>query len=161
VSFGAEDRRTTTRQTGKDRTVYVIHWQSEAGSFYYRQDAEQNGGWVVGREQATRYSDLAVAERKADALAEHQTGPVDVVREDAEPPSPDSDVDRLRKQLADVRAKLETIVCTKDPDMGVVLLSDDGPTVRDPETGFQTYKHEHFSPLGDALIEAWKLTEAM
>jgi hypothetical protein len=141
--------------------MYVIHWQSEAGSFYYVESFDGDSGWVVGREQATRYSDLAVAERKADALAEHQTGPVDVVPEDAELPSPDSDVDRLRKQLADVRSKLETIVCTKDPDMGVVLLSDDGPTVRDPETGFQTYKHEHFSPLGDALIEAWKRTETL
>jgi hypothetical protein len=61
--------------------MYVIHWQSEAGSFYYVESFDGDSGWVVGREQATRYSDLAVAERKADALAEHQTGPVDVVLE--------------------------------------------------------------------------------
>lgn len=47
---------------------------------------------------------------------------------------------------------LEKIVCVKEPDDGVVLLSQEGTTHYDPETKCQVYDHQHFSPLGDALI---------
>ena len=49
-------------------------------------------------------------------------------------------------------AQLEEIVCTADPDKGVVMLSNDGPCDWDPELKVHVYRHEHFSPLGDALI---------
>lgn len=67
----------------------------------------------------------------------------------------------LRKRLAMIRTKLESVVCTEDPDRGVVLLSQDGPTHTEIVAGkpLQVYNHEHFSPLGDALIELWKLTD--
>jgi hypothetical protein len=47
---------------------------------------------------------------------------------------------------------LEEIVCTVPPDDGVILLSGDSPSEWDESIGCHVYKHEHFSPLGDALI---------
>lgn len=66
-----------------------------------------------------------------------------------------------RQRIAAIRAKLEEIVCTIDPDKGVVLLSQDGPCHEEIWDGkpVQVYNHEHFSPLGDALIELWKMTD--
>ena len=55
-------------------------------------------------------------------------------------------------ELREALALLETIVCTEPPDDGVVLLSNDSPCHYDPEHKIQVYDHEHFSPLGDALI---------
>lgn len=49
--------------------------------------------------------------------------------------------------------QLEKIVCVAKPDDGVVLLSNDGPSHYDEQLKGQVYDHEHFSPLGDALIE--------
>lgn len=62
---------------------------------------------------------------------------------------------------AAIRAKLQEIVCTEDPDKGVVLLSQDGPCHTEVWGGkpVQVYDHEHFSPLGDALIELWELAQ--
>lgn len=54
---------------------------------------------------------------------------------------------------AEPLAILETIVCTVPPDDGVVLLSNDGPSHYDSEAECVVYDHEHFSPLGDALIK--------
>lgn len=73
----------------------------------------------------------------------------------------DEEVVRLRKQLASVREILETAVDTTEPDKGVVLLSYDGPCHEEEIDGhtMQVYDHLHFSPLGDALIAAWELTE--
>lgn len=51
---------------------------------------------------------------------------------------------------------LEKIVCTKEPDDGVVLLSNEAPSHYDAEAGGHVYDHEHFSPLGDALIALHK-----
>jgi len=65
----------------------------------------------------------------------------------------------MATRLAMIRAKLETAVCTKDPDMGVVLLDQHAPTHFDAETGMSTYDLEYFSPLGGALIEAWLMTD--
>jgi hypothetical protein len=56
------------------------------------------------------------------------------------------------KIIDDAKAALENIVCVKDPDRGVVLLSNDGPTHYDAEAKCEVYDHENFSPLGDALI---------
>lgn len=63
----------------------------------------------------------------------------------------------LNSLLQTIRTKLEDIVCTVKPDDGVVLLSDEGPTTYDPVHKIQVYDHEHFSPLGDALIELYEL----
>lgn len=60
-------------------------------------------------------------------------------------------------RLTAIQKKLENIVCTKRPDDGVVLLSEYGPTTFDPELQIQVYDHEHFSPLGDALIELYEI----
>lgn len=62
-------------------------------------------------------------------------------------------VAELEGQVEKARTKLEEIVCTAEPDDGVILLSDDGPTHYDPEQKCQVYDHKHFSPLGDALID--------
>jgi hypothetical protein len=69
--------------------------------------------------------------------------------------------ERLEFKLAAVRAKLEEIVCTEGCDAGVVMLSQDGPTHPEVIKGvaLQVYDHEYFSPLGDALIEVWKMTD--
>ena len=60
------------------------------------------------------------------------------------------------KAMLDTRERLEKIVCTEGDDKGVVMLSNEGPTNFDPELNCQVYVHEHFSPLGDALIEAFE-----
>lgn len=71
----------------------------------------------------------------------------------------------LRKRLATIRVKLQDIVCTEPPDEGVVLLSDDSTTHKEKmlvsgvEFDVEVYDHEHFSPLGDALIELYELTD--
>jgi hypothetical protein len=73
--------------------------------------------------------------------------------------------DSLRFKLALIRTKLQEIVCVVPPDDGVVLLSQDGPcrepTAEERARGWtgQVYVHEHFSPLGDALMELWELAQ--
>lgn len=65
---------------------------------------------------------------------------------------------RQRKQhLASIIESLEKIVVPDGVDAGVILLSDDSPTKYDPEAKCQVYIHEHFSPLGDALVNLHKL----
>ena len=67
---------------------------------------------------------------------------------------------KLKEGLAAIRAKLAEIVCTEGCDAGVVMLSQDGPTHPETHGGrpIQVYDHEYFSPLGDALMEIWKMT---
>lgn len=67
----------------------------------------------------------------------------------------------LESRLAKIAAVLETAVCTVEPDKGVVMLSNDGPTHTEIVDGrpMQVYDHEYFSPLGDVLIAAWHLTK--
>ena len=65
----------------------------------------------------------------------------------------------MATRLKAIRDKLETIVCTDHQDAGVVLLSQEGATHYDAEQKCQVYDHEFFSPLGDALIEAWMMTD--
>lgn len=65
----------------------------------------------------------------------------------------------MATRLKAIRDKLETIVCTDHPDAGVVLLSQEGTTHYDAEKKCHVYDHEFFSPLGDALIEAWMMTD--
>ena len=62
-------------------------------------------------------------------------------------------------RMQEIRAKLESIVCTEGEDAGVVLLSQDGPTHTEIVNGqpVQVYDHEYFSPLGDALMELYGL----
>lgn len=54
--------------------------------------------------------------------------------------------------LGEAVSDLEKIVCTKSPDDGVILLSNEAPTHFDSQRNCEVYDHEHFSPLGDALI---------
>jgi hypothetical protein len=68
---------------------------------------------------------------------------------------------RLTSALASVRSRLEDVVCTVGVDKGVVLLSEHGPTHYDPDLNCQVYDHEYFSPLGDALIAIYDLTEEL
>lgn len=67
--------------------------------------------------------------------------------------------DELRARLDKIAATLEKAVCTEGCDKGVVLLSEHGATHIERIDGrdVQVYDHEHFSPLGDALIAAWEL----
>lgn len=64
-------------------------------------------------------------------------------------PLPDPPDTRLVKAIA----KLEEIVCTTGEDAGVIYKSQDSPTVYDPQLHVQVYQYQHFSELGDALIE--------
>lgn len=64
---------------------------------------------------------------------------------------------RKPTQLEQVRAILERCVCTVEPDKGVVLLSSEAPMTRDKD-GRNVYQLMYFSPLGEALIEAWHAT---
>lgn len=72
-----------------------------------------------------------------------------------------SEIEELRGRITVIRHKLERIVVTEGEDAGVVLLSQEGPTHPEVVGGriVQVYDHEYFSPLGDALMELWKLTE--
>lgn len=65
---------------------------------------------------------------------------------------------QLRDRIEAAQKVLETIVCTVPPDDGVVLLSNEAPAHWDDEANCSVYEHEHFSPLGDALI---KLRDAL
>jgi hypothetical protein len=69
-------------------------------------------------------------------------------------PMLEREVEQARGAVAACVKDLEEIVCTEEPDRGVVLLSSDGPTHTEEVNGrpCQVYDHEHFSPLGDALI---------
>lgn len=64
--------------------------------------------------------------------------------------------DNLRRIVNEALGDLANIVCTDDVDGGVVLLSNDSPTHYDSERNCQVYNHEHFSPLGDALVALHK-----
>jgi len=70
------------------------------------------------------------------------------------------EVERLRGLLLEIRLKLAEVVCTKEPDRGVVMLSQEGTSHWDAERGGQVYDHEHFSALGDALIELYELAHS-
>ena len=54
--------------------------------------------------------------------------------------------------IGEAASDLEKIVCTKEPDRGVLLMSGEAPTHYDPVVGCEVYELENFSPLGDALI---------
>ena len=70
---------------------------------------------------------------------------------------------KANKRLAECRAILETAVCIHEPDVGVVLLSQDSPThtERMNDRSFQVYDLDYFSPLGEALIAAWSKCEVV
>lgn len=62
-------------------------------------------------------------------------------------------IQRLEAQLEEALTLLEEIVCVKEPDKGVVLVDHELLTYWCHEVKAWVYKHEHFSPLGEALIE--------
>jgi hypothetical protein len=79
------------------------------------------------------------------------------------------EVNTLRTALQQIKLELQKVVCTEEPDAGVVLLSSDGPThpytipyeeasSEKPEPHdktIQVYDHYYFSPLGDALMKIY------
>lgn len=65
----------------------------------------------------------------------------------------------LLRRLEAIRKKLELIVCTTGQDAGVVYLSDEAPTHYDQEQQMQVFDLQYFSPLGEALISLYKLTD--
>lgn len=64
-----------------------------------------------------------------------------------------------QQALIEIRELLESVVCTVGPDRGVILMSHEAPTFYDPELRCQVFKHAYFSPLGDALISLYELTD--
>jgi hypothetical protein len=66
---------------------------------------------------------------------------------------------RLRRTIASVRSQLEEIVVTEGEDAGVILLSTDAPMSAVPDCPVMVYDLMYFTPLGEALMAAWKLTE--
>lgn len=65
--------------------------------------------------------------------------------------------DDLYARFNAIKAKVEEIVCTKGEDAGVVMLSNDAPATRVEGFDHPVYDLEYFSPLGEALIEVYKL----
>lgn len=59
----------------------------------------------------------------------------------------------LEKQLAEARTLLEKIVVVDGQDKGVVLKDTESPTYYEHAVEGWVYKYQHFSQLGDALIE--------
>lgn len=67
------------------------------------------------------------------------------------------------RRLKEIRDILETAVCTKEPDAGVVILDQHAPThteIIDGKPFAGVYDLQYFSPLGEALIAAWSKTFA-
>lgn len=65
----------------------------------------------------------------------------------------------IEKRLAQISKAIQEIVVTEGEDIGVVMLSNDSPTSYDPGAKCHVYKHECFSPLGDALVALWRMTQ--
>lgn len=65
----------------------------------------------------------------------------------------------LRSRLNAVRCKLQEIGCMDGEDAGVIYLSSDSPSHWSDRHKCYVYEHQYFSPLGDALIATYKLTE--
>ena len=61
----------------------------------------------------------------------------------------------LNFAIARCQQLLRAIVVTEGSDAGVVLLSQDAPCHYDLAMGCEVYELDHFSPLGEALIELW------
>lgn len=59
------------------------------------------------------------------------------------------------RKLKAARDELENIVCVSGEDCGVILVDHESPVRYDKDLKCQVYLHEHFSPLGGALISLW------
>lgn len=66
---------------------------------------------------------------------------------------------KLEDQLARINVAIREIVCTEGEDTGMIMLSNDSPTRYDAERKCHIYIHENFSPLGDAMISLWRMTQ--
>ncbi len=66
---------------------------------------------------------------------------------------------QLVNALKEIRTAIEKIVVVAGEDSGVILLSDDSPATLDKQSQLMVYDHEHFSPLGDALVALHRLTD--
>ena len=58
--------------------------------------------------------------------------------------------------LTDLRDQIAEIVIPDGIDAGVILLSDDSPSDYDEQQKCHVYRHQNFSPLGDALVSLWQ-----
>lgn len=65
----------------------------------------------------------------------------------------------LQDRLTQIREAIEKIAVTKGEDSGVILLSDESPTKWDEQRKVNVYRHEHFSPLGDAMVALYRMTD--
>lgn len=65
----------------------------------------------------------------------------------------------LKRRLVEIRDAIENIAVVKGEDSGVILLSDEGPTKWDEQRQVNVYQHEHFSPLGDAMVALHRMTD--
>lgn len=65
----------------------------------------------------------------------------------------------MGSKISAIRDKLKEIIVTEGVDAGVILLSQESPTYFDKTLNCQVYKHLHFSPLGDALVELSRLVD--
>jgi hypothetical protein len=58
----------------------------------------------------------------------------------------------VSERLEEIQKDLEEIVISDGLDQGVILLDHESPTDWSEERQCFVYRHENFSPLGDALI---------
>lgn len=59
----------------------------------------------------------------------------------------------LEKKIKEARELLEEIVIPEGPDKGVLLKDPNSETYYEPKVESLVYTHQHFSQMGDALIE--------
>ena len=72
----------------------------------------------------------------------------------------DTMLKELREVMARITAAIGEIVVPTGEDSGVVLLSNDAPTHIEEVNGqiVGVYDHDHFSPLGDALVALHRMS---
>lgn len=61
-------------------------------------------------------------------------------------------VPKLVERTREYAARLGEAVISEGEDSGVILLSQEAPTLYDEGLKCHVYLHDHFSPLGDHLV---------
>lgn len=62
------------------------------------------------------------------------------------------EVPKLVERTREYAARLGEAVISEGEDSGVILLSQEAPTLYDEGLKCHVYLHDHFSPLGDHLV---------